>query len=147
MSITSQNSVISILVDSLAAFPTSVQLVRFSTDDIYTAGRIRKNIQKMGVDGYQSSGKIWVSQPVTYRFQADSPSCKFFDAWAQAEDQLGDTLSASGLTIIPGIQTQWDMVNGSLGEVSPIAEAGQTLKERDFEIVWNNLIPSPYVGI
>ena len=144
MSITSANAIISISVGVI--FPNGFQLQRFSTDDIYGAGQIRKNIQKMGVDGYQSSGKVWVSVPITYHLQVDSPSCASFDAWAQAEDQLDDTLTATGLIILPGIATKYQMVNGSLGEVSPIGAAGQTLKERSFEVVWNRLIPSPYVA-
>jgi hypothetical protein len=144
MSITSSNAIIQISVTTI--FPNGVELQRFTTDDIYGSGQIKKNITKMGVDGFQSAGKVWVSVPITYHLQPDSPSCAFFDAWAQAEDQLEDTLSASGLIILPGIATKYAMVNGALGDVSPVPAAGQTLKERSFEIIWNRLIPSPYVG-
>jgi hypothetical protein len=144
-SITSANA--TIIINVAQIFPNGFNLTRFATDDIYSASNIRKNIQKMGVDGYQSSGKIWVSKPVVYHFQADSPSCSFFDQWAAAEDQLNDTLTASGLITLTGLGTKFNLVNGSLGEVSPIAQAGQTLKERSFEIVWNQITPAPYIGI
>jgi hypothetical protein len=141
MSITSANATISIAVATI--FPNGVTLQRFTTDDIYSSGNIRKNIVKMGVDGFQSAGKIWVSKPVVYHFQPDSPSCAFFDAWQAAEDQLNDTLTATGTTVLPGIGTKWAMINGALGECSPIAQAGQTLRERTFEVIWNKLVSSP----
>jgi hypothetical protein len=145
MSITSANSSINISVPII--YPNGYELQRFSTDDIYSAGQVRRNITKMGVDGYQSAGKVWVSRSVTYHFQPDSPSCDFFDVWGQTEDQLNDTLIASGLIVLPGIQKKFTMVRGALGECSPIPGAGQTLKERTFEVVWNLLIPAPYTGI
>ena len=141
MSITSANAVIQISVATI--FPTPVQLQRFTTDDIYSAGNVRKNITKMGVDGYQSAGKIYVSKPVVYHLQPDSPSCAFFDAWQAAEDQIGDTLAATGVTILTGIGAKFSLVNGALGECSPIPAAGQTLRERTFEIVWQSIITSP----
>lgn len=143
MSITSANAILQISVQSI--FPNGVQIQRFATDDVYSSGRIRKNVTKMGVDGFQSAGKIWVSKPITYHLQSDSPSCKFFDAWSQAEDQLDDTLTASGLIILPGVATKWTLSQGALGEIDPIPGAGQTLKERAFEVVWGQMIPSPYV--
>lgn len=145
MSITSANATIVIAVATI--FPNGVTLQRFTTDDIYSAGNVRKNITKMGVDGFQSAGKIWVSKPVTYHLQPDSPSCAFFDAWQQAEDQLNDTLSASGSIVLPGVGTQFQLLNGALGECSPIPQAGQTLKERTFEIVWNQILGAPSIGI
>lgn len=145
MSITSANATIIIAVTTV--FPQGVQLQRFTTDDIYSASNVRKNITKMGVDGFQSAGKIWVSKPVTYHLQVDSPSCAVFDAWMQAEDQLNDTLSASGTIILPGIGTKFQLLNGALGECSPLPAAGQTLKERTFEIVWGQILGSPTIGI
>ena len=141
MSITSANAVIQISVATI--FPTPVQLQRFTTDDIYSAGNVRKNITKMGVDGYQSAGKIYVSKPVVYHLQPYSPSCAFFDAWQAAEDQIGDTLAATVVTILTGIGAKFSLVNGALGECSPIPAAGQTLRERTFEIVWQSIITSP----
>jgi tail fiber protein gp32 len=139
MSITSANAILNLSVAII--FPNPVQIQRFATDDVFGAGSIKKNETKIGVDGFLSGGKVWQPIPVTYHLQPDSPSCDFFDTWAQQEDALNDTLIATGNIVLTGVGKKFGLVRGILGTVSPIPEAGTTLKTRSWEVIWNRIIP------
>jgi hypothetical protein len=140
MSITSANAILQLSVTTI--FPNPVQIQRFATDDVFGVGGIKKNETRMGVDGFLSGGKVWQPIPVTYHLQPDSPSCDFFDTWAQQEDANNDTFIASGLIVLTGLGKRFTLVRGILGTVSPVPEAGVVLKTRSYEVTWNRIIPA-----
>jgi hypothetical protein len=140
MSITAANAVIQISVD--VVFPTPHQLQGFATDDIYDAPTIKPTEVAMGVDGFQSSGFVFVSIPVTYDLQANSPSNRFFDDWYNAMQAAGETFVANGLILLSGVGSKWTMTNGSLTGYTPLPPAKKMLGPRKFEITWNKLFPA-----
>src|SRR5215467_3829241 len=98
MSLTSANAVITLSVAII--FPTPQQIHKFSTDNIYEAPAIAPNQVQMGVDCFQSAGKVFVSRPVSIDLMADSPSNDFFDTWFNAEEAASETFAANGQILL-----------------------------------------------
>ena len=84
MSITSANAILQISVQSI--FPNGVQIQRFATDDVYSSGRIRKNVTKMGVDGIVSAAHQYQPRVMKIHIEGSSDSQQVFDDWAAAEN-------------------------------------------------------------
>jgi hypothetical protein len=139
MSITSANAIIQISVSVI--FPMPQQLQKFSTDNIYDAPAIAPNQVQMGVDGFQSAGKVFVSVPVSYDLMADSPSNDFFDAWF-SQEEAAQTFAANGLMVLKSVGKKFTLVNGTLTSYTPIPPGGKVLGPRRYEITWNKIIPA-----
>lgn len=140
MSITSANAIIQIAVSVI--FPTPQQLQNFSTDNIYDAPSIAPNQVQMGVDGFQSAGKVFVSVPISYDLKADSQSNDFFDTWFSQEEAAQETFTANGLMVLKSVGKKFTLRNGSLTGYVPIPPGGKVLGSRRFEITWEKIIPA-----
>jgi hypothetical protein len=140
MSITSANAIIQIAVSVI--FPTPQQLQNFATDNIYDAPSIAPNQVQMGVDGFQSSGKVFVSVPISYDLKADSLSNDFFDTWFSQEEAASETFVANGLMVLKSVRKKFTLQNGSLTGYTPIPPGGRVLGPRRFEITWEKIIPA-----
>jgi hypothetical protein len=140
MSLTSANTIIQISVSVI--FPTPQQLQKFSTDNIYEAPAITPNQVQMGVDGFQSAGKVFVSKPISYDLLADSPSNDFFDTWFSQEEAAQETFTANGLMVLKSVGKKFTLINGSLTSYTPLPPGGRILGPRRYEITWEKIIPA-----
>jgi hypothetical protein len=123
-------------------FPTPQQIQKFSTDNIYEAPAIAPNQVQMGVDGFQSAGKVFVSRPVSIDLMADSPSNDFFDTWFSAEEAASETFAANGQILLKSVGKKFTLVNGSLTSYTPLPPGGRILGPRRYEITWERIIPA-----
>ena len=140
MSLTAANAVITLSV--AIVFPTPQQIQKFSTDNIYEAPAIAPNQVQMGVDGFQSAGKVFVSRPVSIDLMADSPSNDFFDTWFSAEESASETFAANGQILLKSVGKKFTLVNGSLTSYTPLPPGGRVLGPRRYEITWERIIPA-----
>src|SRR5215469_1758216 len=138
MSLTSANTIIQISVSVI--FPAPQQLQKFSTDNIYEAPAITPNQVQMGVDGFQSAGKVFVSKPISYDLLADSPSNDFFDTWYSQEEAAQETFAANGLMVLKSVGKKFTLVNGSLTSYTPLPPGARILGPRRYEITWERII-------
>lgn len=135
--ITSANSVFSLVIPSL--FPAPVQLQGYSVDRAWnTPGQDLAEIQ-MGVDGRMSYGYIPKEIPMTISLQADSPSKSIFTALARAIKAARDQFTISAVIVLPSTGESFTMTRGVLQNAKAIADAGKVLQAMDYIIVWQDI--------
>lgn len=139
--ITSANAVLSLQI--LPLFLVPQQLQGFGADDIYNIPSIKSVETKMGVDGKQSSGFVFVSVPQDITLQADSLSNRIFDTWWTSMQAAKDVYVASGVTLLPSIASKFIHLNGSLTGYTPAPPGKRTLMERVYQITWESIVPMP----
>lgn len=139
--ITAANAVI--LINAPDVFGSPVQLMGFSTDDIYSSDAIEPVETMMGVDGVLSGG--YTPKPVDQAFmiQADSDSIDFFEAiqsW-QATNVAVEQLS--GTTLLQSTNKFYTMPKGFMVNYQALPEAKKVLQARRFTIRWQGVLASP----
>ena len=139
--ITSANSNITLTIPPL--FTTPVQLQGFATDDIFDIPTIQSVETMMGVDGVLSGGKVFMPIPQSVMLQADSISADLFDEWDAAQTATEDTITASGVIILPGIRRKWTLTTGYLTNFTPLPAVKKLLQPRSFEITWESMVVAP----
>lgn len=139
-SLTSANCVLQLAIAVI--FPTPQQIQQFTTDNIYDAPSVRPTIVKMGVDGKQSSGFVFVSKEVTIDLMPNSPSNDIFDTWATQMEANEDVYECSGLITLKSTGRKFTLIDGSLTMYTPLPGAGQVLKDRKYGITFGKIIPA-----
>ena len=97
----------------------------------------------MGVDGVLSGGKVFMPIPQSVMLQADSISADLFDEWDAAQTATEDTITASGVIILPGIRRKWTLTTGYLTNFTPLPAVKKLLQPRSFEITWESMVVAP----
>jgi hypothetical protein len=138
--LTSANAVVLISVASL--FPTPQQLQGFAADDVTDIDPLDNAELVMGVDGILSAGFVFITIKQAITLQADSASNFIFDSWYQTQQQARDLFPATGLIILPGLQTKWTLSNGFLSSYKPMGDVKRYVQPRKFEITWQTISPS-----
>ena len=139
--ITSASAVFTITVLGVFLAPQALQ--GFSTDDIFSTERLQSVAVEMGVDGEMAAGFMFVPLRQTVILQANSESNDVFDQWWMFMQTAIDAFPAAGIISLPAIKKKFIMVNGSLTGYQPIPNAAKTLRPREYEITWKQMIPSP----
>jgi hypothetical protein len=139
--LTSANSTLLLAVGIV--FPVAVKIQGYATDDMTGMDAISPKEVSMGIDGRLSAGYVPVPTTQNITLQADSLSIDFFEAWHTYEQQVRETLFATGTLIVPGAQKAYAMTRGVLTNYAPIADLRRNLQPRRFSIVWESVAPAP----
>lgn len=122
-------------------FATPVQMQGFAADDVSDTESVALTETSMGVDRVLSGGFVAVPYPWGITFQADSPSISFFDNWGGTQKAFGDTLTASGLVILPSLAKKYTMTKGFLTGWKPIPDIKKLTQPQKFSITWQDISP------
>jgi hypothetical protein len=140
MSLTGANSVITITQPTL--FPTPQYLQGFAADDVTDMDPATIVEHLMGVDGVLSFGFVWVARMQKITLQADSASNAVFDTINTQSEAVQDVYPLSATVILPGIGLQFTCINGALEIYKPMPQVQKLIKQREYRIVWNRVVPS-----
>jgi hypothetical protein len=138
--ITSANSVVSIIVPGL--FPSPVQLQGYSTDKAWDTAAVVLTETQIGVDGRKTAGLVFNAVKQTYSFQADSPSIAFFEAIFAAQRVARDVYYITAIVDLPSTGQSYVCNKGTLEDYNSVASAGKVLNAREFSINWGSVIPA-----
>ena len=138
--ITSANSVVSIIVAGL--FPSPVQLQGYSTDKAWDTAAVVLTETQIGVDGRKTAGLVFNAIKQTFSFQADSPSVQFFEAIYTAQRAARDVYYISAIIDLPSTGESYVCNKGTLEDYNSVASAGKVLSAREFSINWGSIIPA-----
>jgi hypothetical protein len=141
LTLTGANSVIMLSIAGL--YPTPVQLQGFATDDVFDTDAVDSAETLMGVDGYLSAGWVATPKKQTYQLQADSPSNRIFDAWAAAQEGIGEVYVATGIIRLPAIGMSYAMTRGFLTSYKPTPAVKKIMQPRQYGITWQSVLPAP----
>ncbi len=139
--ITSANSTFIITVPGVFVAPQ--QLQGYSADDMFSVERQTPTEMQQGVDGFAASGFMFQLTKQGIILLPNSPSIDVFDQWWQFMLVARDSFLAQAVITLPSLAKKFVMVDGSLTGYAPMPGAGRTLKPRDFEVTWNQIIPQP----
>jgi hypothetical protein len=138
--ITSANSVVSIIVAGL--FPSPVQLQGYSTDKAWDTAAVVVTETQIGVDGRKTAGLVFNAVKQTYSFQADSPSVALFEAIYGAQRVARDVYYITAIVDLPSTGQSYVCNKGTLEDYNSVASAGKVLGAREFSINWGSVIPA-----
>lgn len=130
-----------IFLSVVGLFATPVQMQGFAADDVSDTETVAISEVSMGVDRKLSGGSVAVAYPWGITFQADSPSISFFDNWGMTQKAFGDTLTASGLVILPSLGKKYSMTKGFLTAWKPIPDIKKLTQPQKFGITWEDISP------
>ena len=134
MSITSANSVFTVVVPGL--FPVPVQLVGYSSDRAFTTDALDIAETQMGVDGRMTAGFVFNPVKQTITLQADSPSKSFFATLAAAMKTARDVYYINATIDLPGAGESYAMTRGVLTSLKQIPDAQKVFQPVDYVITW-----------
>ena len=140
-SITGANATFLLAIATL--FPAPQQLQGFAADDVFGSDPIDSTEFLMGVDGFMSSGFVFVPVRMSVHLQADSPSNFIFDTWYSAQQVARDVFPASATVLLTAIGTKYTLQNGVLTSYKPTSDAKKLLQPRTHTITWNSISPAP----
>jgi hypothetical protein len=138
--ITSANSVVSIIVAGL--FPSPVQLQGYSTDKAWDTAAVVLTETQIGVDGRKTAGLVFNAVKQTYSFQADSPSVALFEAIYAAQRVARDVYYITAIVDLPSTGQSYVCNKGTLEDYNSVASAGKALNAREFSVNWGSIIPA-----
>ena len=141
--LTSANAILLIGIGSI--FPTPQQIQGFAADDVTDVQPLDSAEAVMGVDGILSAGFVFVPIKQGISLQADSLSNFLFDQWYNSQQQLKDLFFATGILILPGLQTKWYFTQGALTGYKPIGDVKRIVQPRKYEITWQSMSPATTV--
>lgn len=140
-SISSINSTFLLSVGTV--FPAPVLIQGYDVDDAFGSEQVKRSEIKKGVDGKFSYGKIQYTVKVDITLQADSLSIPLFEAWAAAEDAIGDNLPCNGILLQPALFLGYTLTTGVMEDFSPFSSAKKVQQPRKFAIIFNTVIGAP----
>lgn len=138
--LTAANAILLIGVGSI--FPVPQQMQGFAADDVTDVEPLNSAEAVMGVDGILSGGFVFVPIKQGITLQADSPSNNFYDIWYQTQQQLKDLFFATGILVLPGLQTKYYFTQGILTGYKPVGDVKKIINPRKYEITWQSMSPS-----
>ncbi len=143
--ITAANSVY--MLSILPVFPAPIRLQGFTADAAFETEDVEPAETPMGVDGHMSIGYVPTPTMQTIAVMPDSPSSVVFDAWMQYNKAQREHLVANAIIYLPGPQTAYVCTRGVLSRVTQLPGVRKVLQGRTFRITWQDVSPTPYVGI
>jgi hypothetical protein len=134
LTITSVNATFLLTVPGIFSAPQ--QLQQFAVDEAFDTEEADAAEVQLGVDGAAASGLIPRLTPMTFAFLASSPSIDLFEQWLQAQDQARDVFYATGTLVLPSLQKQYNLPQGTLQRYSAVSNVRRVLQARRFRVVW-----------
>ena len=123
-------------------FPAPIQLQGFAADDVFTTDPQESAEVLMGVDGFLSTGFVFVPVRQMIALQADSPSNDLFDFWHASMVAAKQAFFAQGNVNLPAINRNWTLINGTLTTYPPVPDGKRLLQPRRFGITWESISPA-----
>ncbi len=136
-SITSANSVFTLVVASL--FPVPVQMQGYSSDRAFITDALDLAEVHMGVDGRMTAGYTPNPTRQTITLQADSPSRDFFTSLIQATKTAREVYYITGSISLPGTGEAFSLTRGILTQVKQLPDAQKVLQPVDYVITWESV--------
>ncbi len=140
MSLTGANA--SIAISQPTLFPSAQNIQRFAADDVTDMDAVEIVERLMGVDGVLSFGFVWKERLQKIRLQGDSDSNIFFDTINNQQQAVQDVYPLTGTIILPAIGLKFTCTNGALTMYKPMPAVKKLIQPRDYQIVWNKVIPA-----
>lgn len=135
--ITSANSVFTIVIASL--FPVPVQLQGYASDKAFITEAVDLAEVQMGVDGRMTAGFTPMPTKQTITLQADSPSRDIFTALIQAMKTAREVFYISGAIALPSTGESFTLTRGILTNAKQIPDAQKVLQPMDYVITWESV--------
>lgn len=135
--ITSANSILTMVVPGL--FPVPVSIQGYASDDAFMLDALDLAEVSMGVDGKMSAG--YTPQPVkqTITLQADSASKDFFSILTQAIKTAREVFYISATLSLPSTGESFTFTRGILTSVMQAPDAKKILQPQRFVITWESV--------
>ena len=141
-SITAANVVFTLSVATLYTTPQSIQ--QFDVDDAVDSETVENAEVIKGVDGFMSAGWKPTLPKLNVTLMANSPSNAIFDNWFQQEQTNRTKYLAQGVISLPGIGTQFTLLNAYLMTYMHMPPVKGTLKARKHVLILDDI---PYTPI
>lgn len=135
--ITSANSVFTLVIPSL--FPSPTQIQGFSSDSAFMHDAIDFAEVQMGVDGRMTAGYTPNPTKQTVSLQADSPSRDIFTLLIQATKTAREIFYMSGSIALPSTGEVFTFTRGVLTNAKQLPDAKKVLQPMDFVITWESV--------
>jgi len=135
--ITSANSILTMVVPGL--FPVPVSIQGYASDDAFMLDALDLAEVSMGVDGKMSAG--YTPQPVkqTITLQADSASKDFFSILTQAIKTAREVFYISATLSLPSTGESFTFTRGILTSVMQAPDSKKMLQPQKFVITWESV--------
>lgn len=140
--ITSANAVYTLTLSALFSAP--IVLENWSSDRAFEQDALEMAETQMSIDGKLNKG--YVPRPVNQNlsFSAASSSLDVFEAVIAYQQQERTIIDLGATIVLPSVNRRYTFINGCLSSGSVAPNAGGTLENRGFSLVWERVIP---VGI
>lgn len=135
--ITSANSILTMIVPGL--FPVPVSIQGYSTDDAFMLDALDLAETVMGVDGRMSAGYVPKEVKLTVTLQADSASKDFFAILTQAVKTAREVFYISATLSLPSTGEAFTFTRGILTSVEQLPSAKKMLQPQKFVITWESV--------
>lgn len=135
--ITSANSILTMVVPGL--FPVPVSIQGYSTDDAFMLDALDLAETVMGVDGKMSAGYVPKEVKLTITLQADSDSKEFFAILTQAVKTAREIFYMSATLSLPSTGEAFTFTRGILTSVDQAPAAKKMLQPQKFVITWESV--------
>jgi len=135
--ITSANSILTMIVPGL--FPVPVSIQGYSTDDAFMLDALDLAETVMGVDGRMSAGYVPKEVKLTVTLQADSASKDFFAILTQAVKTAREVFYMSATLSLPSTGEAFTFTRGILTSVEQLPSAKKMLQPQKFVITWESV--------
>lgn len=135
--ITSANSILTMVVPGL--FPVPVSIQGYSTDDAFMLDALDLAETVMGVDGKMSAGYVPKEVKLTITLQADSDSKGFFAILTQAVKTAREIFYMSATLSLPSTGEAFTFTRGILTSVDQAPAAKKMLQPQKFVITWESV--------
>ena len=142
--ITAADSIVTLACPPIFTLPQTLE--GFGENQVFRVPKVTIAQTKMGIDGLMAAGYIFVKQPWNFTFIASSPSCAVFDAVKAAQDAALAPFYWNGFVASPSLGVSFELINGIMSDYSPASDAAQVYQDREFDFVWQRVIPIPYIS-
>lgn len=135
--ITSANSTIILVAETV--FPVGVQLMNFSTDQMFSADEVEIAQTRMGVDGGLAAGYTPNEKNVTITLEAGSPSTPYLELLWQTMEVNRTVYKVSLNCTVPSIGKNYIWSNGVLKRGNPVAQPKRILDPTSWGFTFSSL--------
>ena len=135
--ITSANSILTMIVPGL--FPVPVSIQGYASDDAFMLDALDLAEVSMGVDGKMSAGYVPKEVKQTITLQADSESKDFFAILTQAVKTAREVFYMSATLSLPSTGEAFTFTRGILTSVEQAPTGKKMLQPQKFVITWESV--------
>ena len=140
-SITSANTTFTITIAGLFSAPQQIQ--QYKVEDAFDSEAVNNGEIVKGVDNFIAAGWLPTLPKLNVSLMANSPSNDIFDQWFQEEQQQMNKLIGQGIITVPGISTQYTLINAYLSDFMHVPGAKKTMEGRKFSLILDDISYSP----